>query len=501
MSFWTLESIKALLGGSWLARAAQGSVPLAGVAIDSRLVKPGNVFLAMKGERVDGHAYLAAAKDAGAGLAIVEDAAACGTLPNGLAVLKVERTAAALIRLATEYRMSLEGTKVVAVSGSNGKTTTTRLLHGVLGAHLRGVASQKSFNNAIGVPLTVLAAKPGDKFLICEVGTNAPGEIAELAEIVKPDISVITSIGREHLEGLGSLQGVIAEEAAIASAIQPGGVAIVPYAPAEFVEGVRARMIAAGHAKPNIVRFGASAEAEWRVGGVDVDETGTSFTINGRMKFKTKLVGAHNAFNAAAAVAAARRFGLEDAAIAAALVDAGGAEYRLALEQHGGIAVLNDAYNANPDSMLAGLKTFADLARRRNPARRIVVLGDMLELGEAAPDAHREIGDAVSADAAIDLAILVGPLMMFAAERLRKKWTGDKVIILPELGDESAAARVAAMLRPGDFVFLKGSRRMGLERVAKVVREGAGKGAAGKGGAVGGSIIGPTGNASPALHG
>ncbi|HEX8875537.1 MAG TPA: UDP-N-acetylmuramoyl-tripeptide--D-alanyl-D-alanine ligase [Phycisphaerales bacterium] len=492
MSFWTLESIKSLLGGSWLARGTGSATPLAGVVIDSRLVKPGNVFLAMKGERVDGHAYLAAAKDAGAGLAIVEDATACGTLPSGLTVLKVDRTATALIRLATEYRTTLEGTRVVAVSGSNGKTTTTRLLHGVLGAHLRGVASQKSFNNAIGVPLTVLAAKPGDKFLICEVGTNAPGEIAELAEIVKPDISIITSIGREHLEGLGSLQGVIAEEAAIASGIQPGGVAIVPDAPIEIVESVRARMMGAGHAKPNIVRFGVSAEAEWRVGGVDVDETGTSFTINGRMAFKTKLVGAHNAFNAAAVVAAARRFGLEDAAIAAALAEAGGAEYRLALEQHGGISLLNDAYNANPDSMLAGLKTFADLARRRNPARRIVVLGDMLELGDAAPDSHREIGDAVAADASIDMAILVGPLMMFAAERLRKKWTGDKVVILPELSDDAAAARVAAMLRPGDFVFLKGSRRMGLERVARVVKDG-------KSGAPGGSIIG--GSASPALHG
>lgn len=506
MSFWALESIKSLLGGAWLARGAGGAnaVPLAGVVIDSRLVKPGNVFVAMKGERVDGHAYLVAAKDAGAGLAIVEDAAACGTLPAGLAVLKVERSAAALIRLATEYRKTLDGTKVVAISGSNGKTTTTRLLHGVLSAHLRGVASQKSFNNAIGVPLTVLAAKPGDKFLICEVGTNAPGEIAELAEIVKPDISVITSIGREHLEGLGSLQGVIAEEAAIASGIASGGVAIVPEAPAEIVESVRARMLAAGHAKPNIVRFGSSAEAEWRVGGIEVDETGTSFTINGRAKFKTKLVGAHNAFNAAAAVAAARRFGLEDAAIASALADAGGAEYRLALVQHAGITTLNDAYNANPDSMLAGLRTFADLARRRNPARRIVVLGDMLELGDAAPDAHREIGDAVAGDAAIDLAVLVGPLMMFAAERLRKKWTGDKVVILPELTDDASAARVAAMCKPGDFVFLKGSRRMGLERVARALAGGTSVGGTntGKSGGTGGTIIGPTALASPAsLHG
>ena len=470
MSFWTLDSIKSLLGASWLARAASGPATseLFGVAIDSRIVKPGNVFLAMKGERVDGHDFLAQAAAAGAGLAIVENAAAA--IPPGLPVLKVESTAAALIRLATVYRTTLDGTKVVAVPGAIAKTTTTRLLHTVLAAHLRGTASQKSFNNSIGVPLTVLAARPGDHFLICEVGTNAPGEIAQLADIVKPDISIITSIGREHLEGLGSLQGVIAEEAAIASAIQLSGVAIVPESPIEIVESVRARMAAAGHARPNLVRFGAAPDADWRVGAVEVDETGTSFTINGRIRFRTRLVGAHNAFNAAAVVAAARRFGLDDSAIAAALADAGGAEYRLALEQHAGIATLNDAYNANPDSMLAGLRTFSDLARRRNPARRVVVLGDMLELGDAAPDAHREIGDALAADPAIDLAVLVGPLMMFAAERLRKKWTGEKVIILPPLDDDAAAARVASMFRPGDFVFLKGSRRMGLERVATCVK-------------------------------
>ncbi|MBY0112812.1 MAG: UDP-N-acetylmuramoyl-tripeptide--D-alanyl-D-alanine ligase [Phycisphaerales bacterium] len=482
MSFWSLDRIKSLLAGTWLARPKDPAVAPLGVVIDSRLIKPGNVFIAMKGERVDGHAYLAAAHAAGAALAIVEDPSACGVLPPGLAVLKVDRSAAALIRLATEYRTTLEGTKVVAVSGSNGKTTTTRLLQGVLSARFRGVASQKSFNNSIGVPLTILAARPGDQFLICEVGTNAPGEIAELAEIVRPDISVITSIGREHLEGLGSLPGVIDEEAAIASSIQPGGVAIVPDTPAAIVESVRARMQAADHAQPNIVRFGADADTEWRVGHIDVDDSGTSFTINERAKFKTRLVGAHNAFNAAAVVAAARRFGMDDAAIAAALLEAGGAEFRLALEQHAGIALLNDAYNANPDSMLAGLRTFAALSHKRHPARRIVVLGDMLELGDAAPDAHREIGDAVAADASIDLAILVGPLMLFAAERLRKKWTGDKVVILPELSDDASAASVAAMLRAGDFVFLKGSRRMGLERISKAL----------KGGADSRSIIGPS---------
>lgn len=467
MSFWELENLRVAMSGSWLARPGKHTATEAqGASIDTRTLKRGNIFFALKGEKVDGHRFLNGAASVGAALAVVEDPHCAAGVPDGFALLLVEDVGKALLKCAGEYRKTLEGTRVISVGGSNGKTTTTRLIESVLSKHFRGVSSPKSFNNAIGVPLTILSARPGDQYLLCEVGTNAMGEIAELASVVAPEIAVITSIGREHLEGLNSIRGVIAEEASIASEIRPGGVAIIAANPAELTDAVRGLMM--GGKTGTILRFGASAEADLRVESITTDELGTSFSINKRAKFRIPLLGAHNAMNGAAAVAVARRFGLEDRAIQTALADASAPEMRMRLEIKGPITLLNDAYNANPDSMLASLKAFSDLARHRNPARRVVVLADMLEMGEAGPDAHREIGEAVAADESIDFAVLVGPLMMFAAERLCKKWTGERVFNLPQMDDEHAR-RIAAMLRPGDFVLLKGSRGMGVERVSKAL--------------------------------
>jgi len=467
MSFWELDNLRLAMSGSWLARPGKNSPPEAqGASIDTRTLKRGNIFFALKGERVDGHRYLDAASKAGAAMAVLEDPASVASVPEGLALLHVENVGKALLKCAAEYRKTLDGTRVISVGGSNGKTTTTRLIEAVLSRHFRGVSSPKSFNNAIGVPLTILSARPGDQYLLCEVGTNAIGEIAELATVVAPEIAIITSIGREHLEGLNSIRGVIAEEASIASEIRSGGVAIIAANPPELTDAVRGLMM--GGKTGTILRFGTTADADLRVESIATDELGTAFSINKRSKFRIPLLGAHNAMNGAAAVAVARRFGLDDASIQSALADATAPEMRMRLEIKGPVTVLNDAYNANPDSMLASLKAFSDLARHRNPARRVVVLADMLEMGEAGPDAHREIGEAVAADESIDFVVLVGPLMMFAAERLRKKWTGERVMNLPQMDDENAR-RIAAMLRPGDFVLLKGSRGMGVERVSKAL--------------------------------
>lgn len=464
MSFWLLDNLRSTMAGSWLVRPSKhGPAEAQGASIDTRTLVRGNVFFALRGEKVDGHKFVSAASGAGASMAVVEEPVAG---PENFPILQVESVGRALLRCAAEYRKTLEGTRVISVGGSNGKTTTTRLIEAILSKHFRGVSSPKSFNNAIGVPLTILSARAGDQYLLCEVGTNAVGEIKELAGVVAPEIAVITSIGREHLEGLNSIRGVIAEEASIAPDIRPGGVAIITAKPAELTDAVRGLMMSGKSG--TIVRFGDSPDADLRVESIETDELGTSFSINKRSKFRVPLLGAHNAMNGAAAIAVARRFGLDDASIQRALSEASPPDMRMRLEIKGPIALLNDAYNANPESMLASLRAFAELARHRNPARRVVVLADMLEMGEAGPDAHREIGEAVASDESIDMAVLVGPLMMFAAERVRKKWTGERVINLPRMDDEHAG-RIAAMLRPGDFVLLKGSRGMGVERVAKAL--------------------------------
>ena len=225
---------------------------------------------------------------------------AAGPLPPGLAVIKVhDSTRRALSRLAAAYRKTLEGTRIIAVAGSNGKTTTVRLIDAVLSRAMKGTASVKSFNNDIGVPLTILGARPGDGYLICEVGTNSPREIAKLAEVVNPDIAVIVSIGREHLEKLGSVMGVASEEARGLEFVRPGGAGVynadVPEI-AAVIPALERRPVA-------LIGFGRGRAATVRVAHVSQDWGGVGFTLSDRAAFKLGMLGAHNAVNAAAAVA------------------------------------------------------------------------------------------------------------------------------------------------------------------------------------------------------
>ena len=399
MTFWSAEQVKAAVSGAWLARGVPESAgqPLAGVSTDSRAVRPGELFVALRGEKFDGHAFLGAAAQAGAAMVIIDRPEACtpapDALPAGVAVLRVEDTGRALLQLAAAYRRWLEpGTKVVAIGGSNGKTTTVRLTHAALAGTLRGVASEKSFNNAVGVPLTILRARRGDQFLVCEVGTNAPGEMAALGRVVQPDVAVVTSIGREHLEGLGDLRGVAAEEASLLASLKPGGTAILNGDAPLLLEVARSVLATLPAPGAQVVTFGEGERCDLRLTRVESDLRGVRFELNGRRTVSLGLLGAHNAHNGAAALAVARRLGVPDDAAATALAHAQGAPMRMQRSvvavPGGGVTVINDAYNANPDSMLAALRAFADLTRPESGPdvrRRVLVLGDMLELGAAAP--------------------------------------------------------------------------------------------------------------------
>lgn len=509
MSFWTAENIRASCAGTWRLRplsvVEEGAVDteraVDGISTDSRSIKPGQAFLALRGERFDGHQYLGTAIASGSQLLIVDDGLAADNVEPaarraGVGIIRVNDTGKALLRLAGAYRRTLENTKVVAVVGSNGKTTASRLIGAVLRSSLRGTASAKSFNNSIGVPLTILSAAPSDQFLVCEVGTNAPGEVAQLASIVEPDIAVITSIGREHLEGFGSIQGVAREEASVISFLRPGGLAVVTAdtpveAPLEeYLKGTA-----------NIVRFGFSPGADLRASevthvlGVDaagLPTLGLRFRINDRTACALQLLGEHNACNALAAFAVGRRFGLDADRVIEALAGARGPEMRLepmviatgegAGREGGGgeagVMVINDAYNANPDSMLAALNALADVSESLGagasgggaPSRVVAVLGDMMELGELSEASHREIGERVRDMSSIDMVVLVGARMDdWARPALLGPGTVRRVVSEAR-DDEGACERIAGLLRPGDLVLLKGSRRMRLERVVEAAR-------------------------------
>lgn len=467
MIFWDGENLRAVVGGTWLARPGADAAAT-GLSTDTRTIRAGQAFLALTGERFDGHAMVGAAAAKGSPLAIIDNPGAIGDrLPPGLGVIRVADTRRALLRLAAAYRRTLEGTKVIAVAGSNGKTTTVRLLDAVLGQVTRGTASPKSFNNDIGVPLTILNARPGDGYLICEVGTNSPGEIGRLGEVVQPDIAVITSIGREHLEQLGSVEGVAREEAHILESVRRGGAGVYNADAPHLSE-----IIAALPAGPALIGFGRSETATVRIMTVTQSWEGVSFTLNDRTTFRLGLLGAHNALNAAAAVAVGRRLGAPDREIAAGLASARGPEMRLERLEIGGVRVLNDAYNANPDSMRAGLATLAEIGA--GAPRRVAVLGDMLEMGEHSEPEHRALGEALAARSDLDLIVLVGPAMRHAAAAIgdgRAVWMADL--------DEARAAEVATLVRDGDLVYLKGSRRMRLERLVPALRAKVGTPAAG----------------------
>ncbi len=476
MSFWTADNIKSVLGGAWLARDAANGAPLAGITTDSRAVRPGQFFLALKGDRTDGHEYLATAAGSGARMLIVHNQEKVpAALPKSVGVLLVPDTGAALLRLAAAYRKTLATTRVIAVGGSNGKTTTCKLLSAILSRTLRGTASPKSFNNAVGVPITILGAQRTDQYLICEVGTNAPGEIAPLAAVIEPDIAVITSVGREHLEGLGSLKGVVQEEAALIAALRPGGLAVINADAPMLVEAVRPFLNASapGQKAKALVTFGASPAADLRITSAVCSPSGVVFQLNERERYQLPLLGRHNAGNAAAAIAVARRMGITTPEIEAGLASAKGPEMRMERSDVGGVAFVNDAYNANPESALAAIDTFTSVYRNApGVSRRVMVLGEMLELGEQAPDLHREVGDAIAKAGVFDLVVLVGQLAMYAGERLSRSLPPDRVA--PFSNAEGAnATEIARLLRPGDAVLLKGSRRVGLEKIIAAAKHAA----------------------------
>lgn len=471
MTFWDPVKIRAVLGGTWLARP--GPRPIEGASTDTRTLKPNQVFFALRGENFDAHRFLRNAALAGSPLLVIDDPDALEDqpIPEGVGILKVNDTLDAMAHLASAYRRTLDTVRVIGVTGSNGKTTTVRLIDGILGGKLRGTASIKSYNNLIGVSLTVLSARPSDQYLVCEVGMNAPGEISPLARIIDPDIAVITSIGRAHIEAFGSVEGIAREKAVLLSYLRPNGLAIIP-ADEPLLDDYTRPI-------PNVILFGEDQSATLRLSSVERSGRANSIdiTVNGRSRFTVPLLGRHNARNALAAIAVARRLGLSDEEIAQGLGRVAPAESRFSREIINGVDVFDDAYNASPESMDAAIETFASLTV--GARRRVLILGDMLELGDASMDAHLEVAERILDHFTPDFLVTVGSHALHIADRVSQASSHERVMILSEL-DDAQARKVVARLRADDAVLVKGSRRVGLERVVQTLRKhgpGAGSGA------------------------
>jgi len=452
-----LDRVAEVIGGRWTAPA--GDLPATGVGIDSRRAEPGDLFVALRGERFDGHDYLeqAAARGAVAGV--------CSrTVPDlPLPCIEVEDTVAALAALAAHNRDHATAT-VIAVTGSNGKTTTKGMIGHVLATTLRGQAADKSFNNHIGLPLTLLAAGGDDQYVVAEIGSSAPGEVERLAAIARPDIAVITSVGPAHLEGLGGLGGVVREKTSLLSHVPDGGLAVVNADQPDLRAATRA-VLGGGGRRVELVTFGASPEADLRIVDVRGDLSGICFRLDAGPEIRLPLCGTHNAANAAAAFLVCRRMGLDADRIAAALATFQPAEMRLNVIRRGEVTIINDSYNANPASMAAAIEALVGLT---GPAirRRVLVAGDMLELGDQAPLWHERIGRQSGA-AGVEVLIAAGDHARRTVAGARAASADIETVVCPDA--DGAAQEAVGRLRDGDVVLVKGSRGMGMERVVEAI--------------------------------
>ncbi len=407
MTFFYAKNLRRMSKGRWV-RPPEAPLDVGGVGIDSRENLTGKVFVAIHGEHHDGHDYLDEATRAGAGLLIVDRQPSHDTLSSGPAVLLVDDTRAALARLASAYRSTLADTTVIAITGSAGKTTVKHLIDSVLSTTMRGTAAPRSFNNDIGVPLTILSATSDDEYLIVEIGANRLGEVNALAGIARPHIAVITSVGRAHLEGFETIDNVAREKAMVLEHLQSDGQGVIN-ADAPQLRNYR------GQAH-SMIFFGRAQDADLRLTDRGARDQAWWFEVNGKDRFSLGLPGAHNAVNALAAVAVGRQLGLSKQKIKRGLAQCEPVAMRMTCHKLGGITIYNDAYNANPDSMIAALHTFAELTI--DAERRVVILGDMLELGAAAQALHTEIGQAViDLDQTLPIthAVMIGPLSGAAA--------------------------------------------------------------------------------------
>jgi UDP-N-acetylmuramoyl-tripeptide--D-alanyl-D-alanine ligase len=439
----------ALLGGDL-------GIAVAGISIDSRSLGVGEAFFAIRGERLDGHGFLRDAVGRGAACLVIHSVP--DDLPPGVPVVLVDETTKALGRLAAWHRQRFS-IPVAAVTGSNGKTTTKEMMAAVLGVLGPVLKPESSFNNQWGLPLTLLKLTAEHRAAALELGTNRPGEIAALAEIARPTIAAVTTVSSAHTEFLGSLEDVQREKSALVRIIPAGGAVVL--------NADDPRVLAMAVASPARVwtfsAFGsARGAADVRAAG-EIDDTpeGVSFaleTSQGRRALRLHFAGRHNVTNALAAAGVGVALGLPLEQIVQGLEAARPAKGRCVWRRAGTLRILDDTYNANPMSVRAALDTLGTSA---GGMRRVVVLGDMLELGPIAEAEHRAIGRAVAASGTAEF-VGLGRSCRSAVEAAREAGLAES-----HYADtfEDTVAHLLKRLAPGDAVLVKGSRGMRMERV------------------------------------
>jgi UDP-N-acetylmuramoyl-tripeptide--D-alanyl-D-alanine ligase len=438
---WSAEKIASASGARLIAPVPSATGPER-VTIDSRDAGPGALFVGLPGTHVDGGSFAPSALAAGAwGVMTTAEHADAARCASPGVLLAADDPLAALQRLAGAWRDEL-GATVVGITGSTGKTTTKDILLALLAPARRAVASRANFNTEIGLPLEILAAPAGTEVLVLEHAMRGAGQIAELAEISRPDVAVIVNIGPVHLELLGSLEAIAATKSELIAALPAGGTAVVPVAEPLLEPHLRDDI--------DVVRFGPGGDVYLRSADSTLVEVAAGEDL---LALEFPFTQEHLRTDLLAAVAAARAVGVTPRGrVEVALSAARGQR----IELPGGITLIDDCYNANPMSMRAALD---DLAKSADDARTVAVLGDMLELGPDERRFHLEIGE--HADALrVDVLVTVGPLAAAIGERFEGE-------VYPVADAGEAAALVPELLAPGDVVLVKASRGIGLELVTE----------------------------------
>ena len=453
----SLEVVAEVVGGRIGGPAGGPEVVVSGpVVIDGREAGPGSLFVAFVGEHADGHDHAPQAAANGA-------VAVLGTRATDLPTVLVDDPQTALQRLAAYVVAQVRqdgGLTVVALTGSQGKTSTKDLLAAVLAADGPTVATRGSFNNELGMPLTALRVEPGTRHLVLEMGARGRGHLTELTDLVAPDVSVVLNVGTAHLGEFGSREAIAEAKGELVAGLVPGGTAVL-----NADDGRVAAM--AGLAPGRVLTFGTGEAADVRLLDLALDRLGrprfTLATADERVDVTLRLVGAHQALNAAAAATAAVAVGM-------ALEDVGRAldgvvslsKWRMELhELAGGIVLLNDSYNANPESMRAGLDAIATIGADASIGRTVAVLGVMRELGDDSEAAHRDLGG--YAASRVDQLLVVG-----GDARGIHDGAGERSVFVDD--NDAAVAWLRDHLREGDAVLVKASRGARLDEVAAALQ-------------------------------
>jgi len=453
----TLDLSEVLAGTAGTLVAGARQATFSGVCIDSRVLQPGDLFVAFRGERTDGHRFVADALAQGAAGALVEeliDGEGHADSSADPPIVLCRDTGEALQRLAAHYRRG-HRVSVVGVTGSVGKTTTKELTARLLEHRFGVLRTPANYNTEIGLPLALLSLQPEHEAAVLEMGMYQRGDIRRLAEIAAPQIGIVTNVHPVHLERLGSMEAIAEAKSELVEALPSDGVALLNADDPRVAD-------MAGRTRASVWRYGIGAGAALR--GEDVEThglDGTTLAISWegqRSKVHMPAVGKHTVYAALAAAGAGIALGMSLSEATAALADAGPTARLLAVRGLNHSTILDDCYNASPPSALAALDVLAELG-----GRRVAVLGDMLELGAEEQEAHREIG-AYAAAAGVDLLVAVGPLASGYVEGARgvptTRWA-------PTV--EAGLTALRQLLQPGDCVLVKGSRSMGLEAIGEAV--------------------------------